>query len=313
MNKQFLFFTFVLLAIVFASLQPVQKDTRAMDGVSEIGLATDGGPFSEKIAEVDGMTIVYLPAGFFMMGSDPAKDAAGEADEKPQNKVFVSSFWIDKTEVTNAMYARYLNEQGGKGVVTVPAQGENANLTLTENGWVVEIGKENLPVTNVTWLEAQSYCEWAGRRLPTEAEWEKAARGEAGAIYPWGDEEADCSKAVFQGCGDTALSAGSLNEGESVYGIQDMAGNVWEWVFDYYDATYYKHRDTTINPSGPDYEYYTLVLKEPLYGAVIKGGSWIDSPESLRTANRSYYSRTEGTDFIGFRCAVSGISGLNIQ
>jgi formylglycine-generating enzyme required for sulfatase activity len=268
---------------------------------------------NEWVSEIDGMTIVDIPAGFFYMGSDPHRDAAGEADEKPQGRIFVGSFGIDKTEVTNAMYVRYLNEQKNNGAAVYMANTEDRAFAFSGSEWIAEAGKENLPVTNVTWLEAQDYCEWAGRRLPTEAEWEKAARGEEGSIYPWGDEEPDCTTAAYSGCTDGPAAAGSHEAGESEYGVLDLAGNVWEWVSDYYDETWYKQRDTTINPRGPDYEYYTLVRKKPLHGAVIKGGSWADGPESLRAANRSYYARTDGSDVTGFRCAVSGISfRLNI-
>lgn len=309
------YFTLFTLLLVFAGsvslFNPVQTSAAVhIDPLTSTNTAASG-PVTEQISEIDGMTMVYIPAGFFLMGSDPAKDAAGEADEKPQNTVFVGSFWIDKTEVTSAMYARFLNEQESQNVPVYGAKEGGSDLILTETGWVAAAGKETLPVTNVTWVEAQDYCEWAGRRLPTEAEWEKAARGEAGTVYPWGDAEPDCTKASFDGCGAAPFGAGSLAAGQSVYGVHDMAGNMWEWVSDYYDEDYYRRHDE-INPRGPDYEYYTLVLKEPLYGAVIKGGSWADGPQSLRAANRAYSSRTLGSEVIGFRCAVSG-SGLIIQ
>jgi len=223
-------------------------------------------------AAIPGM--VYVPEGEFIMGSKH-----GDPDEQPQHKVFLAGFYIDKYEVSNLEYKKFLEATGRRA----------------PNFWTdPDLSADDQPVVGVTWEDARAYCEWAGKRLPTEAEWEKAARGIDGRVYPWGNEFSP-QKANAYGKADgfqytapvTAFAAGA-----SPFGALNMAGNVAEWCADYYDSEYYS-RSPTRNPSGP---------AEGLY-RVIRGGAWDDAPEKLRASNR-YADRPSYSAYnLGFRCA----------
>lgn len=209
------------------------------------------------VAETDGMTLVYVPEGEFLMGAGPEERYALPS-EKPQHTVYLDAFWIDQTEVTNAMYAKCVKAGG----CAPPKRTVNADRTDYYNN----PAKANYPMIYVTWQEAQNYCSWAGRRLPTEAEWEKAARGEDGRPYPWGSDQPTCQLAntwawnyydswndkvgVQKGCSDGPVAVGSFPIGASPYGVLDMIGNVGEWVADYYSGTYYGESPER-NPQGP--------------------------------------------------------------
>ena len=191
------------------------------------------------------MTLVFVPAGEFLMGLE------GEAyyqlwneildicphckitqdDETPQHPVYLDAFWIDQTEVTNTMYAAC----AAAGACEVPQPAEYE--TELPETYYDRPGYEDFPMVNVNWFHAQAYCEWAGRRLPTEAEWEKAARGTDGRTYPWGNE-LDCLRANFQDCAINSLTrTGRYPKGASPYGALDMAGNAREWVADWYSES----------------------------------------------------------------------------
>jgi len=227
-------------------------------------------------AATDGSLLVFVPAGPFPMGSED-----GSADEQPVHWVYLDDFWLDQTEVTNSRYALCVEE----GVCELPTD----PLPLYDKE------KVDHPVVFVDWEGAQTYCEWAGRRLPTEAEWEKAARGTDGRTYPWGDQ-GDCSRANFFDCPEFEATSpvGFYGElGVSPYGAYDMAGNVWEWVSDWYGADYYQespHR----NPSGPRNGIYH----------VWRGGSWNCNQTSARSAGRGNFNPDYWRDLIGFRCAL---------
>jgi formylglycine-generating enzyme required for sulfatase activity len=205
------------------------------------------------VSPTDGAEMIYVPAGEFLMGS-PA--GVGEADEHPQRRVYLDAFWVDKTEVTVAQYRRFCHATGREMPVPPPW------------GW-----QDNHPIVRVSWEEASAYATWARKRLPTEAEWEKAARGADGRAYPWGSNW-DPSKCV-DGRQSTE-PVGSRPAGASPYGVLDMAGNVWEWCSDWYDAGYYRAAPA-VNPIGPASGVYV----------VLRGGGWdTDNPASLRSGNR---------------------------
>jgi formylglycine-generating enzyme required for sulfatase activity len=176
--------------------------------------------------------MVLIPAGEFTMGSDE-EDTEGAAleygivkpwfeDEHPQRRVALPAYFIDRFEVTNAHYARYLAETNHHP----PSQWESGRYPA---------GQERYPVNNVTWEEANAYCAWAGKALPTEAQWEKAARGPDGRLYPWGNEF-DPERANIGGRANGPRPVGSFEAGQSPYGVHDMVGNLWEWTADWYEA-----------------------------------------------------------------------------
>jgi formylglycine-generating enzyme required for sulfatase activity len=222
--------------------------------------------------------MVLVPAGEFTMGSPE-----GDPDEKPAHKVQISAFFMDKYEVTVKQYAAFLQESGGDR----PAEWKTMNKTANQNR----------PVMGVDWAEAARYCKWAGKRLPTEAEWEKAARGTDGRLYPWGNDpptplHANYGKKEWNNH-EALVPVGTLEAGKSPYGIYDMAGNVWEWVSDWYDNDYYKHSPAE-SPAGP-----------PTGGfKVIRGGSWNTSARNLRAADRYFDPPSFRSQYVpGFRCA----------
>jgi len=226
------------------------------------------------------MEYVDVPAGEFLMGSTVEQVAAYGKEctgcdysiEQPQHRVYLDTFQIGKFEVTNRQYMQCVRAGACTGNSTDPA-------------------KDDHPVVSVAWFEADSFCRWNGGRLPTEAEWEKAARGTDGRIYPWGDESPTCDLANYTGCGKDTKPVGSTPKGASVYGAQDMAGNVWEWVNDWYDGNYYQNSPQK-NPTGPDSGEYR----------VLRGGSWDDESWDLRAASRVRYYPNFRLDFYGFRC-----------
>jgi formylglycine-generating enzyme required for sulfatase activity len=276
-------------------------------------------PGATTVSSQDGMTLVYVPAGPFIMGSK-RDDPNADEDEKPQHTVDLDAFWIDQTEVTNGMFARFVAEtdyltdaeqQGGGEIWTADNEAsftEGANWRNPHGPTSNINGRDNHPVTQVSWRDAVAYCLWAGRRLPTEAEWEKAARGDEGQPYPWGYQEAaghlanfaDISLNVDWAAEDTndnyrwTAPAGNYPAGASPYNALDMGGNLYEWVFDWYDGDYYG-RSPGDNPTGP----------EGGIDRVLRGGSWASSGIYTRAAFR--YHELPGTvsHLFGFRCAVS--------
>jgi len=231
----------------------------------------------------DGMTLLYVPAGEFTMGSD------GNSDEQPIHKVNLSAFWIDQTEVTNKQYAACVSANQCKP--------PSNTSSYTHSSYYGNSQFDDYPVIYVSWNDAKSYCEWAGRRLPTEAEWEKAARGTDERIYPWGNTAPNKDLLNFNLIVGDTTKVGSYETGKSFYGAYDMAGNVWEWVNDWYQKGYYATLgNNASNPQGPS-------------GGddrVLRGGAWNNYSYydvSVRSADRykSYPSVT--FNYIGFRCA----------
>jgi formylglycine-generating enzyme required for sulfatase activity len=250
-------------------------------------------PEHERIWERDGSLMVLVPAGEFLMGSKE-DDPDAEDDEHPQHTVYVNEFWIDKTEVTNEQYRKCVEA----GTCRAPTTCDWGEPTYSD------LSKTDRPVVCVSWQDAKAYCEWAGKRLPTEAEWEKAARGTDGRRYPWGNSF-DGSKVNFcdvncefdhkdSGADDGyphTAPVGSYPEGASRYGALDMAGNVWEWCQDWYGANYYAH-SSQHDPQGPSSGE----------GRVFRGGSWSGNKGDVRAANRCRNNPDDRHHNGGFRC-----------
>ncbi len=241
--------------------------------------------------------MVYVPEGRFLMGSTDleisaivAECAVCEADwfrpEQPQHTVTLDAFWIDKTEVTNSQYRQCVRDGACK---------KPRCLDRTAR----DFDGSDQPVVCVSWHQAQTYCEWVGKRLPTEAEWEKAARGTDGRKHPWGNTDPDCAKANYAPCRGATMGAtlqvGSHPSGASPYGALDMGDNASEWVADWYDADYYSESPSR-NPDGPSSGEER----------VVRGGSWVHSDWELRSAARDgldpdYWSSL----VVSFRCVIS--------
>jgi len=235
--------------------------------------------------------MITIPAGPFVMGSDN-----GPVDERPAHKVELQAFSIDKFPVTNADFAAFLNGVGpanSKGERLFDFDDNDARIHRRGEKWVADPGSENHPVVEVSWAGARDYCAWAGRRLPTEAEWEKAARGTDGRKYPWGNSPPDKSRAQFNARYNQTAPVDSFPNGASPYGVLDMAGNGWEWVSSAYMPYPYNPRDG----------------REDLTPGPVRGtrGGGHDSPaEEIATMQRGRnLSRNfrSGHHNIGFRCA----------
>jgi formylglycine-generating enzyme required for sulfatase activity len=275
-------------------------------------------PGSTFIRPADGMVMLHVPNLTFSMGSNLS------AEEKPIHQVSLDDYWIDQTEVTNSMFAKFIDASGyltdaeklGSGLVYQPGINTQTKWLLTAGaswqhpeGPGSSLGGLDLhPVVQVSWNDAAAYCAWAGARLPTEAEWELAARGTDGRIYPWGNQR---PTAKLANSADVHLDAQwavkSINDGyeftspvghypagKSPFGLYDMAGNAAEWVQDWYDAYYYYHSPVS-NPQGPA----SGLLKG------LRGGQWSYSASGLRSAARLGQPVNFASDYAGFRCARS--------
>jgi formylglycine-generating enzyme required for sulfatase activity len=219
--------------------------------------------------------MVAIPAGSFTMGND-----AGGDDEKPAHPVDLPAFQIDRFEVTNAEFARFVQATGYQ------TDSERAGENKTWRTYAE--GRDNHPVVKVSWNDAAAYCQLAGKRLPTEAEWEKAARGTDSRLYPWGNDWDPARLNGRDGGRRDTAPVGSFPAGAGPYGTLDMAGNVWEWTADWYKAY-----PGNTRPS----QYYGEKFK------VLRGGGWFDTQAQVTTTNRSSNIVTAANDDIGFRCA----------
>jgi len=266
---------------VFATYTPTLKQTSAFP----VPLCWRAGHTWTR--PTDGMTMVCVPGDTFQMGSETGTD-----NEKPVHPVTLSAFWIDQTEVTNAQYAKCVTDK----VCTASAYANDARF----NG-------ERQPVVGVDWNNAVAYCTWAGGQLPTEAQWEYAARGPEGYVYPWGntfdckygnfDDETEVDSYVVpggEGCDGYVRTApvGSFPEGKSWVGALDMAGNVWEWTADWYANNYPSEHQT--DPQGPTEGQ----------SKVVRGGSWYSHENLGRASFRGRLAPTYTYNFVGFRCLV---------
>jgi len=230
--------------------------------------------------------MVLVPAGKFIMGSPD-----GQEDERPQREVYLDAYYIDRTEVTNKQYQEFVKATGHRS----PKASLRIHLPLEWKDGTYPEGRGDHPVLLVSWEDAVAYSIWAGKRLPTEAEWEKAARGADGRDYPWGKlwDKSLCNSGKSGIRGTTRV--GTYPGGASPFGCLDMAGNVQEWCLDIYERRYYSHA-ISHNPQGA----------EAGVAGVVRGGSWADS--DVRSANRSQVTPPHRLTTIGFRCALSAPS-----
>jgi formylglycine-generating enzyme required for sulfatase activity len=259
------------------AVRDAHDDARStVDGEVDSNLSFDAAPVDANVTQ--GM--IMIPAGLFERGCNASKeDCTNKTDEVPFLEITLSTYWIDTTEVTQAAYRDCVTA----AKCTAPIK----NYDPT--------GHATYPVSNVTWQQASSYCAWAGKRLPTEAEWEKAARGTDGRVYPWGNLTPTCQQAFWLDCpgGDAgSVPVGTHPSGASPYGVQDLAGNALEWVSDWYDNSYYDVSPST-DPHGPSSGVYK----------VSRGGAWAYGAGYLRTSDRYSVMPTTAVDQQGFRCA----------
>jgi sulfatase modifying factor 1 len=250
-------------------------------------------PIPKLIVDQRGAAMVLVPAGEFLMGSD-----SWSGSEKPSHKVYLDSYYIDQFEVSNSAFVEFLNEVGNQieGVAGkahwVEENDPDLNIFRMDVVWQVTPGRENHPMNEVTWFGARAFCEWRQARLPSEAEWEKAARGTDGRTYPWGDAEPTCEMANFAGCYYGSVPVDSYPDWISPYGVYNMAGNVHEWTNDWYEDDYYANSPYE-NPTGPENGDYK----------VFRGASWFNANFQTRTTYR--YPKLPVLTYManGFRCA----------
>ena len=243
-------------------------------GVTELRLVHRGNaPIQFRIAPKDGAVQVYIPAGEFSMGSNKGPG--------PVHTVYLDAYWMDQVEVTNHAYASCVKD----GACRHPAR---------YNTFFDDPSYADYPVVFINWYDAQSYCKWAGERLPTEAEWEKAARGIDQRSYPWGNERPDNSLLNFNGFYKKPRPSYDYLTGASPYGVLNMAGNVQEWVADWYDPNYYSVSPYK-NPQGPA----TGELK------ILRGGGYWDNATEVQTTYRFKHDPTSAGEHRGIRCVAN--------
>lgn len=287
----FFFFVFIVsfsiwnLDVLIRFYNSLQNGTLTVEKIRldlasfNIGRRSSVIPFDIKTSELDGMTQAYVPEGEFLMG----KGEVRKNDNSPQHLVYLDAFWMDKYEVSNSMYLKCL--QAG-------ACSEMVSDNTTYQNWIYR----DHPVTYVTWEQANAYCQWAGRRLPTEAEWEKAARGTDGRKYPWGNEAANARLANFDGSMiQEAVSVYRYPLGASPYGMLNMSGNAREWIADWYGEDYYLVTSYA-NPTGPE----TGTERS------LRSGSYNEDKNEIAITSRYRHEPQSAGLSRGFRCAEDG-------
>ncbi len=260
----------------------------------------------EFVRESDGMVMLLIPAGSFMMGGRE-NDYAASPDERPLHEVQLDSYYMDKYEVSLAQYAAFINKQIGAGGVcdapeTCVFARQDASFSFLDKQDVGDgsiqyfplAGYSDYPANNISWFGAAAYCDYVNGRLPTEAEWEYAARGDDGRLYPWGDAYPNETRTVFNSESfDNLLPVDSLPDGASAFGIYGMAGSMWEWTADWYDDSYYKE-SPLLNPQGAEHGFTR----------VIRGGAWPynNQADRIRSSNRNDLAPDQLQSIVGFRC-----------
>jgi formylglycine-generating enzyme required for sulfatase activity len=285
-----LVFVWVMIPMLLVFTSACSKSPLATVTVTQVEQQTPGTPnntpvetpltVDTRVSPADGMLMVEIPAGEFTMG----KDEIIGPDDSPRHQVYLDTYWIDQTDVTNAMFAKCV--QAGKCTFNIqhaPTEIHYGNPEYADH-----------PVVYVTWYQAVDYCQWAGRRLPTEAEWEKAARGTDGRPFPWGKKPADPTLANYNETLNDTTPVGSYPLGASPYGLFDMAGNVRQWVADWFDALFYRNSPLQ-NPLGPG-------LGEK---RVLRGGSFKDPANGVRVTVRFAHVPGSAGMNRGFRCVSS--------
>jgi formylglycine-generating enzyme required for sulfatase activity len=241
--------------------------------------------------------MVFIAEGPFTMGYAIENDKEwGDMDEDPVHEVILSPYWMDKYEVTSTHFAKFLNshQDSAKRFIEITP---SVTIQYIAGKYKPRPGLENLPINRVSWYGADAYCQWKGKRLPTEAEWEKAARGNDQRIFPWGDQFPDNKRVTFRRkfskIGFKVMEpVNSMSLGVSPYGIHHMAGNVWEWVADWFDGGTYEDHELK-DPKGPE----TGISK------VLRGGNWYYKAYYMRTTYRFNERPKEFNIWQGFRCA----------
>lgn len=264
----------VVTVVVTATDSPATEAPQTMP-TQPLAPVSLGGPQSgETLKWIDGSTLIYIPAGDFSMGY------GGDA---PVHTVMLDAYWVQQTKVTNRMY-----DQCVKAGICTPPNQELGGPVFTNPSFASH------PVVGVTWDQAQSYCGWIQGSLPTEAQWEKSARGLNGNSYPWGNSEPSCDLLNYANCYGRTTNVNTYPEAASAFGVLDMAGNVFEWVNDWYDASYYT-QSPAANPTGPLSGQYRGV----------RGSSFETGEEQVASAIRRFNEPTDSGRDIGFRCVVA--------
>ncbi len=286
---------------IFIKGPAVQQGTTQIEKAPSIEAIEGGTPNAKGYYEIthgkDNSTMINIPAGAFTMGSD------SWVSEQPVQQISLDSYFIDKYLITNRQFQKFVDETGhqtdaekaGAGMVKMERRSkerayEGATWKMPDAAKSIE-GKEDYPVSQVSYNDAIAYCEWAGKDLPTEAQWEKAARGPGGSLYPWGDAEPNDTLANYsESFIDETTSVTSYEKGQSYYGAFDMAGNLYQWCKDWY----VEGERQANNPQGPD---------SGTKGRVLKGACFTEGIDSLRSASRSSAEPTTSSNIYGFRCA----------
>lgn len=308
----------VVAGVVAVKDSSAQKETRAGSSEKAAAPTRAGDTTGSGACSTARTGMVCVPAGYFTMGSHQ-----GDRDEEPPHRVWVDEFLIDKHEVTFGEYMRCVKagrcakpqysllntakkkKAQKKAKKKKKKKGKKGSLKAAKVSVSVN---PKFPVVGVDWKNAQKYCQTLGKRLPSEAEWEKAARGTTKRRYPWGKTPPTCKKANIAACKNGIQEVGKHPKGKSPYGVHDMTGSVWEWVYDWYDSNFYKKSAAAKNPFGPMQTTDPLTGKGHYRYKILRGGSYTGSPSPLWASYRFRLLPTSRSNDIGFRCVLSKVS-----